>query len=77
MAKKPKRVQRNLAANPEGKREQMRRVAAILGEHHDAAVLILPGPVVEEGARGYDVMSVGDPFVAAGLIALFQGRGSE
>lgn len=74
MAKK--KIRRNLAPAPEGVAEQVARAVAIIEEHFDAAVLILPGEDHGKGCQDVAVMCLGDGLKASGMIRRLQG-GSE
>lgn len=73
MAKK-KATRRNLAPKPEGVAEQVARAVAIIEEHFDAAVLILPGVDHGRGNQDVAVMCLGDGLKAAGMLERVRGN---
>ena len=72
MAKK-KTTRRNLAPATEGVVEQIARAVAIIEEHFDSAVLVLPGTNHGRGRQDVDLLLLGDRLKAAGMLGLVQG----
>lgn len=75
MAKK-KITRRNLAPAMEGVAEQVARAVAIIEEHFDSAVLILPGHDHGKGNQDVAVMCLGDGLKASGMLTRVQQGGA-